>query len=35
MFGISAHEALFERPVWELDNLLLQYGHEQKRRREA
>jgi hypothetical protein len=21
-FGISAHEALYERPAWEIDNLL-------------
>jgi phosphotransferase system HPr-like phosphotransfer protein len=24
-FGISAEEALFERPAWELDNLIARY----------
>jgi len=33
-FGISAHEALFVRPAWELDNLLAQWNAEQKRAEE-
>ena len=31
-FGISADEALYERPAWELENLLTLYERE---RREA
>lgn len=33
-FGIGAHEALFERPAWELDNLIVHLEAEQKRLRE-
>jgi phosphotransferase system HPr-like phosphotransfer protein len=31
VFGISAHEALHERPAWELDSLLAQYSADLKR----
>jgi phosphotransferase system HPr-like phosphotransfer protein len=30
-FGIGAREALFERPAWELDNLLARYREQQQR----
>lgn len=29
-FGISAHEALYERPAWELDNLLDQLERDER-----
>jgi hypothetical protein len=28
VFGISAREALYERPTWEIDNLLAHYRRE-------
>jgi hypothetical protein len=31
VFGISAHEALNERPVWEIDNLLAHHAREKRR----
>jgi hypothetical protein len=30
-FGISAREALFERPAWELDNLIARYVRDRRR----
>lgn len=29
VFGIGAREALFERPAWELDNLIRFYNRDQ------
>lgn len=31
-FGISAREALFERPAWEIENLIAQYVRDEQAR---
>lgn len=30
-FGISADEALYQRPAWELDNLLARFGRDREK----